>query len=265
MSKTQDSLPLRSEHDDVNRAKRWNDLLGRGLFETAIVALGVFLALAVDEWREQSQQRELAGEARSALHAELLSNRDSLIERFRTTAAILAASAQHPSRVGQFVFERRNRPLLVNDAAWTMTVETGAIRWLRPEERAIFARVYAGHERMREVVANELVRWTELGGFAQESSLEESRERDRAVRIWQAYAQRTQFAICMNLGRHEQALGALIPDPDLTQYCVSFPATRPPSGLYSDWMKRNWVSPTPPMAFSDNRKGGGKASSSRNG
>lgn len=253
MSKAQDALPTHSQQDDTaNGAKRWNDLLGRGLFETAIVAVGVFLALAVDEWRERSQQRELADEARSALHTELLSNRESLIERFRTTTAILAASAQHPSRVSQLVFERRNRPLLVNDAAWTMTVETGAIRWLRPEERAIMARVYAGHERMREVVANELVRWTELGGFAQERSPEELRERDRAIRIWQAYAQRTQFAICMNLGRHEQALGASIPDPDLTQYCVSFPATRPPNGLYSDWRKRHWVSRTPPTAFPDN-------------
>ena len=252
MSKAQDPLPPPSEPVDLAvSTRRWNDILGRGLFETAIVAVGVLLALAVDEWREQSQQRALADEARSALHAELLSNRESLIERFRTTTAILAASAQHPSRVGELVFERRNRPLLVNDAAWTMTVETGAIRWLRPQERAILAKVYAGHERMREVVANELERWTELGGFEREGPPEESRERDRAVRIWRAYAQRTQFAICMNLGRHEQALGASIPDPDLTQYCVSFPATRSPGTLYSDWMERNWVSPTPPRAFSN--------------
>ena len=248
MSKAQEPPRVQSEQDEaIARGRRWNDLLGRGLFETAIVAVGVFLALAVDEWREQSQQRELADEARAALRVELLANRESLIERFRTTAAILAAAAQHPARVGQFVFERRNRPLLVNDAAWTMTVETGAIRWLEPEERAIVARVYAAHERMREVVANELVRWTELAGFA-EGSPEETHERNRAIRIWQAYAQRTQFALCMNLARHEQALGASIPDLALTAYCVRFPATRPPSALYSDWMKRNWVSPTPPKS-----------------
>ena len=229
-----------------SNGRRWNDLLGKGLFETVIVALGVLLALMVDEWREEADRRELADEARTALRAELLANRESLVERFRTTATILSAASENPEKVGQFVFERRNRPLLVNDSAWTMTVQTGAIRWLEPEERAMYARVYAGHERMREVVGNELVRWTELAGFATHNlSPEDARERQRAIRIWQAYAQRTQFALCMNMGRHEQALGASIPNVELSKYCVRVPATRPPEDVYGDWAKLGWIRTTP--------------------
>lgn len=238
---------LRSGVDPNGR--RWSDLLGKGIFETVIVAIGVLLALMVDQWREDADRKRLADEARTALRAEVLANREALIERFRTTAAILSAASENPERVGQFVFERRNRPLLVADSAWTMTLQTGAIRWLEPEERAMFARVYAGHERMREVVANELVRWTELAGFEeQQSSPEDTRQRRRAIRIWQAYAQRTQFALCMNMGRHEQALGASIPNAKLSDYCVRVPATRPPEAVYGDWAERGWVSANPPTS-----------------
>lgn len=226
---------------------RLNTLLGRGLFETAIVAVGVMLALMVDEWRQRSEQRQLADEARIALRSEIVSNREALLERLWVTARIYAAATAQPAQVGQLVFERRNRPLLVNDSAWAMTVETGAIRWLDPAERSVFARVYAGHDRMREVVANELVRWTELAAFAPASeSAETVRDRDRAIRVWQAFAQRAQFALCMNVARHEQALGATIPNQEVTQFCVKVPATHDPAKIYGEWRRRGWTSSTGP-------------------
>lgn len=233
--------------DMANARGRWDALLGRGLFETVIVAVGVLLALMVDEWRQSREQRQLADEARTALRAEILANREALIERMRTTSRIYAAATAEPAQVSQFVFERRNRPLLVNDSAWTMTVQTGAIRWLAPEERSVFARVYAGHDRMREVVAHELVRWTELAAFAPDSGAAETlRDRNRAIRVWQAFAQRAQFALCMNLARHEEALGALIPNQEVTRFCVRVPADRDPAMIYGEWKRRGWTSSSSP-------------------
>lgn len=235
------------------RRGRWNDLVGRGLFETAIVAVGVFLALMVDEWRQGAEQKDLAEEARLALRDELLNNREALIQRIDITADLFRSALDDPSQVARFVTERRNRPLLTYDSAWTMTIETGAIRWLDPGERNEFARVYGGHERLREVISHELVRWTELAAFpARSASAAEAESGTRALRIWQAYAQRSQFALCINLGRHEQALGATVTDRQLTDYCVSRPAARRSAEIYRDWRQRGWVSPTPPRAFSRN-------------
>ncbi len=96
---------VRSDH------RRWNDFLGRSVFETVIVAVGVFLALAVDEWRERSEERQLAAEARAALRSEILSNREAVLGRLRRTSQLYVLAAAHPDRVSQYVFERRNRPL----------------------------------------------------------------------------------------------------------------------------------------------------------
>lgn len=229
---------------------RWNDLLGRGIFETAIVAVGVLLALMVDQWREDAERKGLADEARSAIRAELLINREALIQRMTITSNVLAASNANPTQVAQYVSERRNRPLLTYDAAWTMTIETGAIRWLEPSERTRLATVYGGHERLREVISHELVRWTELAAFADSvESRETSERRTQALRVWQAFAQRSQFALCMNLGRHEQGLGAQIPYVPLSQFCAAWQATDPPQALYREWRKLGWVSSTLPRSI----------------
>lgn len=231
--------------------QRWNDLLGRGIFETAIVAVGVILALMVDEWREDAERKELAEEAKTALRAELLANRDAIVARISTTASAYAAATARPDQVRQLVLERRNRPLLVNDSAWTMTIETGAIRWLEPSERTAYAHVYGGHERVRDVISNELIRWTDLAAFAPESrSPEDVRDRERAIRLWQAFALRSQFALCMNLGRHEQALGSPLTYEQLAQFCVVRPPTDDARVIYGEWQRRGWVSSTLPGSLS---------------
>jgi len=237
----------------VERARQpWNALLGRGLFEAVIVAVGVFLALAVDEWRERSGERQLAAEARAALKSELLANREALLMRIRRTARLYEQTAARPDQVAQLVSERRNRPLQLNDAAWTMTIETGAIRWLEPDERAKVADVYAAHERMRDIVLEEMVRWTELAAFpATSTSTEAVESRDRAIRLWQAYALRTQMAECVSAGRHERALGANVTIPQVTDFCATRPAEEDPASIYREWKKLGWLSPEPSQVVAE--------------
>lgn len=261
MNKAQGAARLGIEQEDEGPRHRyetelhhrqWNGLLARGLFETAIVAVGVFLALAVDEWREQSEQRELATEARAALRAELLSNREVVLARIRRTSQLYVQAGAYPEQVAQYVFERRNRPLQLTDGAWTMTVETGAIRWLDPTERARIAEVYAGYERMRDVVFQELIRWTELAAFAAPiESPEMRRERDRAIRVWQAFAQRAQMAQCVNAGRHERALGAQIGERELSDFCAKRRPDEDPASIYREWGKLGWVSSIAPRTLGE--------------
>lgn len=249
MNKAHDPPRLTGERSVYHR---WNELLGKGLFEIIIVAAGVFLALFVDEWRERSEQRQLAQQARTALHTELLANREAVLRRLRRTSELYVQVPAHPNQITQFIYERRNGPLQLSDGAWTMTVETGAIRWLDPAERTAIADVYAGYGRMRDVVTEELVRWIELAAFPPNPTSDRIQEdRDRAVRVWRAWALRSQMAQCVNAGRHERALGAHVQMQQISDFCAKQSPAEDPAAIYLEWKKRGWVSPTPPHVLSE--------------
>ncbi len=251
MNKAQEFREKESEPFDRPR-RPWNALLGRGLFETVIVAVGVFLALFVDEWRERSEEWQLAQEARAALHGELLANREALLSRIRRTSQLYVQTAAHPDQVAHYVSERRNRPLQLTDAAWTMTVETGAIRWLEPGERTNLADIYAAHERMRDIVLEEMVRWTELAAFpSTPTSAEVVESRDRALRVWRAFAQRTQLAECISAGRYERALGAQVTIQQISDFCAKRSPAEDPASIYREWKRRGWASASPPQILSE--------------
>ena len=228
--------------------RSWHDALARALFEIMIVAVGVMLALAVDEWREKSEQRQLADEARATLRAEILANRQAVISKMRRVSQLYLLSEAHPDRVGEYVLERRNRTLLLNNSAWTMAVETGALRWLSPEERSNVAEIYAGHQRVGEVVMQEMTTWAELAAFESgPASPEVQDSRDRAIRVWQAFALRLQLAQCVTAGRYERALGARIPVEDLIgNFCAGIGPDEDPAIIYREWKKRGWTSPVAP-------------------
>jgi len=213
-----------------------------------IVAVGVMLALAVEEWRDESQQKQLADHARATLHAEILANREAVFKRHRRVAELYALVAANPERVGEFVFDRRNRALLLNDSAWIMAVETGALRWLSNAERASVAEIYASHQRLRDVTGQEMTKWSELAAFDPGSnSPQTTADRNRAIRIWQAYALRVQLSNCATAGRYEQALGADLPHARLVEFCAGRRPDERPETLYGEWVKRGWASPVRPQ------------------
>lgn len=230
--------------------RKWWVTLQRALFEILIVAIGVLLALAVDEWREHRQQRQVADAARAAFRAEVLANRDRVILRLRRVAQLYRLVSAHPDEAGRFVFERRSRPLLLYDAAWTSAVQTGALRWLAPAERTMLAELYTAQSHTRELATQEITSWTELAAVDPKAmSAEDASDRSRRVRVWLAYAQRVQFSQCVNAGRYERVLGARVRVEQLIEFCSSQPADEDPALIYRRLKQRGWTSGLEPKAL----------------
>jgi type II secretory pathway pseudopilin PulG len=213
------------------------------VFEVVIVAIGVFLGLAVNDWQGNVQRRQLASEARSALRSEIVANRDLVFTRLRITAKLYALVSAHPDQAGRYVFERRNQPLLLSDTAWRLALDSGAARWLAPKERASITGVYAEQDHIGDLAKEEMSRWTELAAFAGLTTSQEAGDaRDRAVRVWLAYAQRVQLGECIQLGRYERALGSTAELARFFDFCVRRDPDEDPSILYREWQKRGWIS-----------------------
>lgn len=227
--------------------QRWQQTFGHGVFEVVIVGIGVFLGLAVNDWQGKVQRQHLASEARSALRAEIVANRDLVFTRLRITARLYALVSAHPDQAGRYVFERRNQPLLLSDTAWRLALDSGAARWLAPKERASITGVYAEQDHIDDLAKEEMSRWTELAAFA---GLPTSREgveaRERAVRVWLAYAQRVQLGECIQVGRYERALGSTAELARFFDFCVRRRPDEDPSLFYPDWLKKGWISAESP-------------------
>ena len=225
---------------------RWRQTARHGLFEVVIVAIGVFLGLAVSQWQSDVQKRQMAAEARAALRAEMIANRASVFRRARTIAKLYSDVSAHPDQVSNYVFQNRNRTLVFADSAWTLAVDSGALSWLTPAERTNITGVYAAQRNARELAVEEMSKWAQLAAFAgTDATTEDIRDRSRAVRVWQAYAQRVQFAHCVMAARYEQALGATIPRvQDLGEFCAARRPDVDPSSTYREWARRGWLSPT---------------------
>ena len=220
----------------------WQSLLEKAVFEIVIVAVGVLLALGVDDWRERVQQRQLANETRAALRAEILSNRQVVVERMRVTGALYLLTQKHPERVSEYVFERRNRPLLLTNVAWTMAIQTEALRLLSPIERDRIAGIFIEQQHVLELANYEMTKWTELASFSSAPNhIFDSADRDRAIRVWQAFAQRVQLAQCATLGATERALGADIADASYVESCARFSPDVDPARIYKDWNRLGWI------------------------
>lgn len=245
------AAPLGAGQDPIQSDNRaWKDLPGRAVFEILIVAIGVLLALAVDEWREHQQQRQLADAARAAFRAEVLANRDRVILRQRRVAQLYKLVSANPDEAGNYVFERRSRPLLLYDAAWTSAVQTGALRWLTPAERTMLAELYTAQSHTRELATQEITSWTELAAVDPKGrTAEDASDRTRRVRIWLAYAQRVQLSQCVNAGRYERVLGARVRVEQLIEFCSAQPPAEDPVHIYRQLKRRGWTSAFEPRAL----------------
>jgi hypothetical protein len=210
--------------------------LKKAAFEIAIVAVGVLLALAVDEARQAREQRQLAQEGVSAMRDELRTNRGRLARKLGLLHAAYVQLEADPSTAASLVAQRRNQQITLSDSAWVMTVETGALRLLSPEERTLYASVYTAQHTYYDILTQEMSHWAALAAFGdKDQSPAAVRERDKAVALWKAYANRVTLGVCISAARIEIVLDPSLSRDKLWAACQSYGVTRPPAVLYRDF------------------------------
>lgn len=203
------------------------------LFEIMIVAVGVLLALLVDEARQSRERRQLATEALAAMQDELLTNRSRLFRKLGLLHRAYADLESDPSSAARLVAERRNQQMTLSDAAWVMTVETGALRLLEPAERTRYASVYTAKGTYYDILSEEMAHWSALAAYSADGESEQGiHERDKAVRLWKAYATRVTLGICISAARIEIALNSKLPRDRLWATCRAYRLTQPPEQMY---------------------------------
>ncbi len=116
--------------------------------EVALIALGVLLALLVDQWRERVAHHELARATLTRIHAEFVSNRaavagvrayhDSSLARIQ---AFLRADEQAQQRLDN-PFQGTS-PAFLEYTAWDLAIATESLGYLDPDLAQAISHVYA--------------------------------------------------------------------------------------------------------------------------
>lgn len=133
-----------------SRRRRWS--AGWPVLEVFLIALGVFLGLAGEQWRSNAERRERAAETLRRIRAEMAANRDEVkrVVDYHADAArrlkdYLAAPAATRG-------ERRFRldgimPVQFEQTAWDLAQSTQALVDIDPDLSFALARVYGVQKR----------------------------------------------------------------------------------------------------------------------
>lgn len=130
--------------------RRWN--AGRPLLEVVLIALGVFLGLAGEQWRERAARRERADEALRRIRAELAANREEVrrvadyhVDAQQRLTAYFAMPAAKRAAEG-FSLEGI-QPAQFEHTAWQLAQDIQALVDIDPELSFALARVYGVQSR----------------------------------------------------------------------------------------------------------------------
>jgi hypothetical protein len=220
--------------ESPGRGNDGNFNLAKAGFETLIVAIGVLLALMVDEARQSRENRQLASEAIAAMRAELEENRWRLVRKLDLLHRAYLDLEADPGRAAQLVSDRRNQQVTPSDTAWVMTVETGALRLLSPADRSRFGMVYTANKTYYDILSQEMTYWNGLAAYpAEDRSPQTLRERDQAIRLWKNWANRVALGVCISAARIELAFQPQLSREKLWAACRAYRVTSPPADLYS--------------------------------
>jgi hypothetical protein len=137
-------------------ARPW---LARAAFESALIIFSVFLALALDAWREDAQTRRRVDEARSYFAQEIAANREQLASKdfapqhrrmaaaWRRLAALPSPTADDRNRTwGQFA--NGMHPFTARDAVWRSFSASGLIEHMPPRELFMLSEIYRQQEEL---------------------------------------------------------------------------------------------------------------------
>lgn len=204
-------------------AQRSDFTLKKAVFEITIVAVGVLLALIVDEARQSRADRNLADEARAAMREEIDQNRIRLATKLTLLHEANRVIEQNPAAGPRLVAQESNFQIAMTDAAWTMAVQTGALRFLDHEERRTLAYVYSSQDIYNRLLAEEMNHWTALAAAEPD---------DTAVKLWKAYARRVAVSVCLASIRIERVRNPDLPSERLQRVCRRYQFSTPPAALF---------------------------------
>jgi hypothetical protein len=127
----------------VSHGRRWS--AGRPILEVFLIALGVFLGLAGEQWRGNAERRERALETLRRIRAEMAANRDEVkrvvdyhadaLHRLKEFFAAPAAK-RAAFRLDGIM------PARLDQTAWELAQSTQALVDIDPELSFALARVY---------------------------------------------------------------------------------------------------------------------------
>ena len=125
--------------------RRWN--VGRPLAEVVLIALGVFLGLAGEQWRDRAQRNERAAETLRRIRAEVAANRDEVnrvVEyHARAHQQVKDFLAATPAQRRESPFRLEGiQPAQFEHTAWQLAQATQALVDFEPELAFALARVY---------------------------------------------------------------------------------------------------------------------------
>ncbi len=121
---------------------------GKILLEVALITLGVFLALMVDQWREGAEHRQLAEDTLRRFRTEFRTNRaavaavrDKHESSFQRIQAYFAA--EPAARATMAYPHSATNPAFMEYTAWDVAIATQALAYVEPDLAQRVAHVYA--------------------------------------------------------------------------------------------------------------------------
>jgi hypothetical protein len=122
--------------------------VGGMVLQVVLIAIGVFLGLAGEEWREDRENRRLARETLLRFRAEVAANRNAVLEvkdYHVEKHALLKAyfeAADEEERANVSVDLRGIRPPSFESTAWDLAVATGTLAYIDSELAFALSRTY---------------------------------------------------------------------------------------------------------------------------
>src|SRR5687767_15897080 len=118
-------------HEPLPEAPRRHWAVGRPIVEVVLIAIGVFLGLAAEQWRDRADRNERAAETLRRIHAEMAANRDEVkrvvdyhVEAQRRLKEFLATPAA--KRKEMSVRLEGIQPVQFEHTAWQLALATQA-------------------------------------------------------------------------------------------------------------------------------------------
>lgn len=139
------------------------DWVVRATVESALIIASILLALAVDEWREDQQNQELANQALFSFARELRQNRARIqdVAPYHAGLRQVLARLAYAEGAGSGAADLRSvveglEPTVLLSSAWETALATGALNYMGYETVSALSLTYSLQSRFEEYSRSEL-------------------------------------------------------------------------------------------------------------